>query len=80
MVLNDFIAKLPISVIAKTEITSKRVILPGVIKIDEFYANFADKIEANTLTTEKCIYLAAVHEQADYQTAISLLNSKIKYS
>ena len=71
--LNDYLAKLPKSVIAEIEITEERVMIPTTIKEDEFYGLFKNEIESEELTTEKAIYLAAVNVPKRTKSIPSLL-------
>lgn len=77
--LKDFIAKQPISVIIKTEITSKKVVLPVKIDPDAFHNKFQAEIESVNLTPEKAIYLASTSSKTEYIDSQSLLNSKLKF-
>lgn len=79
IMLNDFLAKQPIDVIIDTEITDTRVVLPIKVEPDGFYRLHKDDIESTDLTAEKSIYIGSTHTQRPYQSASSLLNSKIKY-
>lgn len=71
--LNDYLAKLPKSVIVDIEITDDKVVIPTKINEDEFYNLFKDEIEAETFTTEKAIYLASVNIPKRTKSIPSLL-------
>lgn len=71
--LNDYLAKLPKSVIAEIEITDEKVMIPTDIKEDEFYGLFKPQIESDTLTTEKAIYIGAVNVPKRTKSIPSLL-------
>lgn len=79
MSLKDFLAKQPIDVIVNTEITDERVVLPVKVDPDPFYKQFKAGIESTDLTPEKSVYVGSIHETQPYQSASSLLNSKVKY-
>lgn len=77
--LKDFIAKQPINVIIKTEITSNRVVLPVKVDPDAFHNKFQNEIESVNLTPEKAIYLASINGKKEYVDSTALLNSKLKF-
>lgn len=77
--LNDFLSKLPIDVIIKTEITDDIVEVPIAIDSDEFYNEFKTEIEDNNLTNEKCIYVSSLYQFKRPITAFDLLTYRIKY-
>ena len=77
--LNDFIAKLPLETIIQTEIEDNRVILPTIIDSKDFYKTFSTEIEAETLTTEKAIYVASTYSVKRMITTKDLLNSRLRY-
>lgn len=59
MKLKDFIAKLPIETIQKTNIYENKITLPTEVNKLDFYKNFKNRIEQNTLTNEKAIYVVS---------------------
>lgn len=77
--LNDFIAKLPITTIIQTEIENNRVILPAAIDSKDFYKTFSSEIDTDTLTTEKAIYVASTYPVKKMKTSKDLLNSQLRY-
>ena len=59
MELKDFIAKLPIETIQKTNIYENKITLPTEVNKLDFYKKFKNRIEQNTLTNEKAIYVVS---------------------
>lgn len=76
---NDFLSTQPLEVLSKTDITDERIMLPVKVDPDEFYGTFKDNIDVTTFTTEKAIYIAAMHEKETFKKSKDLLNSRIKY-
>lgn len=79
MTFNDYIAKQPIDIIINTKITDTTVRFPTMINTSEFYRQFKSEIESNTLTTEKCLYLASIFtsKHNKFINSIDLLNNKL---
>lgn len=77
--LKDFISKLPIDVIVKTEITDERVTLPTAIDALSFYKEFSKEVDDPTLTAEKAIYIASSHASASTPSYQELLNKKLVF-
>jgi len=59
MELKDYIAKLPIEIIQNINIYEHKITLPIEVNKIDFYKKFKNKIEQNTLTNEKAIYVAS---------------------
>lgn len=76
----DFISKLPIGVIVKTEILDNKITLPSKIDPIKFYQDFNTEIKASTLTTEKALFVCSMIEQTPFLSSRDLLNSKLKFT
>lgn len=79
MILKDFISKLPVDIIIKTEFLDNKITLPFNIEPSKFYKDFKDNIKANTLTDEKALFVCSMVEQTNFKTSIDLLNSKLRF-
>ena len=73
----DFLAKQPIDKIIKTIITDNKVAVPIKIDTKNFYKDFQQEIDQETLTTEKAIFLASLNSNSEMKTSIDLLNAKL---
>lgn len=71
--LKNFLSKLPLAVIADTEITDTSIKIPTKIDADEFTRQHRPQIETEGLTTEKAIHVASTHRPAEFKTATSML-------
>jgi len=80
MNLNDFIAKLPIEKIIKTEISDDKITLPVMIDPIKFYKDFKSVIKVNSLTSEKAIFAASLVDKQPYINSFSLLTSKMVFT
>lgn len=78
MELKDFISKLPLDKIIKTEITSKKITLPVNMNCEKFYKKFKSSIKSNTLTNEKAIFVSSTLKLNKYISPAELLKSKLK--
>lgn len=76
---NDFLAKQPIDVIVKTEITDTKVNLPVNVDSKSFYKEFSAAIENASLTTEKAIFIASQETKKPMTSVQDLLNKKIRF-
>ena len=72
--LKNFIAKMPIGVIAATVITDKKVKIPTNIDPTEFAKVNKPQVHAQTLTTEKAIHVASNHVPGKYVSSQDMLN------
>lgn len=75
--LKDFISKLPLDVIIKTELENNRVFLPSKIDPAAFYKEHKSEVNQNSLTEEKALYLAAMHEPKKYIPAETILMKRL---
>lgn len=72
--LKNFIAKMPIGVIASTVITDKKVKIPANVDPSEFDKVNKAQVHAQNLTTEKAIYVASSHVPGKYVSSQDMLN------
>lgn len=79
MSIKDFISKLPLETIIKTEILDNKVTLPVVIDPVEFYDEFSAEIKASTLTPEKALFVGCMTEQTKYKSSRDLLSSRLQF-
>lgn len=79
MVLNDFLAKLPIDKIIKTEILDNKITLPVEIDPVKFYKDFRTQIKVANLSPEKAIFAASLVDRRPYIDSLSLLTSKLVF-
>lgn len=80
MILNDFIAKLPIEKIIKTEILDNKITLPVEVDPTKFYKDFKAAIKVPTLSPEKAIFVASLVDRQPYIDSFSLLTSKLVFA
>lgn len=80
MILNDFLAKLPIDKIIKTEILNNKITLPVEVDSTKFYKDFKAQIKSSQLTTEKAIFVASLVNKQPYIDSFSLLTSKLVFT
>lgn len=71
--LKNFLSKLPLNTILGTEITPKKVKVPGSIDAKDFLRQHRDEIESDSLTTEKALHVGATHQPSEYKSASSML-------
>lgn len=76
MELKDFIAKLPIEIIQKTNIYENKITLPTEVNKLDFYKKFKNRIEQNTLTNEKAIYVVS-NSKSHLESINNILLKKI---
>lgn len=79
MELKDFVSKLPMDKIIKTEILDNKITLPANINITKFYKDFKTNIKVDTLTDEKALFTCANIEKGNYISSTDLLNSKLRF-
>lgn len=79
MILKDFISKLPIDIIVKTQILPSKIFLPTIVNNVKFYNTFSANINSSTFTDEKAIYIGSILEQRTYISAQDLLNSHLAF-
>jgi hypothetical protein len=79
MSLYDFISKLPIETLSKTELLEDKIVLPTDIDLEEFYGELSEQIDSDEFTDEKAIFIASEHLSDKYISARTLLTSKIKF-
>lgn len=79
MILNDFLAKLPIDKIIKTEILDNKITLPVDIEPNKFYKDFKDQIKVADFSPEKAIFVASLVDRQPYVDSFSLLTSKLVF-
>lgn len=79
MELNDFLAKLPIDKLIKTEILDNKITLPVEVDPIKFYKDFKDKIKIEGFSSEKAIFVANLIDRQPYLDSFSLLTSKIVF-
>lgn len=80
MILNDFLSKLPIEKIIKTEILDNKITLPVEVDSNKFYKDFKSQIKVNEFTPEKAIFVASLVELQPYVDSFNLLTSKLIFS
>lgn len=80
MILNDYLAKLPIEKIIKTEILDDKITLPVEVDSMKFYKDFRTQIKSDQLTPEKAIFAASLVEKQPYINSFSLLTSKLVFA
>lgn len=80
MVLNDFLAKLPIDKLIKTEILNNKITLPIEVDPIKFYKDFKSAIKVNDFTPEKAIFVASLIDRQPYIDSFGLLTSKIVFN
>ena len=80
MALNDFIAKLPIDKIIKTEILDNKITLPVEIEPNKFYKDFTNQIKVSELSPEKAIFVASLVDRQPYVDSFNLLTSKLVFA
>jgi hypothetical protein len=80
MLLKDFIAKQAIQVIVGTVLDPTTAKIPVSIDPKAFYRAFSDKIDADTLTDEKALYVASREPVAPMVTARDMLNSQLRFN
>lgn len=80
MILNDYLAKLPIDKIIKTEILDDKITLPVEVDSIKFYKDFKGQIKSNQFTPEKAIFVASLVDKQPYMDSFSLLTSKLVFA
>lgn len=80
MILNDFLAKLPIDKIIKTEILDNKITLPVEVDPNKFYKDFRSAIKVEQLSPEKAIFVASLVDRQPYVDSFSLLTSKLVFA
>lgn len=79
MILNDFLARLPIEKIIKTEILDDKITLPVEVDPMKFYKDFKAAIKVTDLSPEKAIFVASLVDKQPYVDSFSLLTSKLVF-
>ena len=80
MDLKDYIAKLPIEKIIKTEILDEKITLPVEVDPMKFYKDLKTAIKVTELSPEKAIFVASLVDKQPYIDSFSLLTSKLVFS
>lgn len=80
MTLKDYISKLPIEKILKTEILDDKITLPVKVDPNKFYKDFSSVIKTEDLSPEKAIFAASISDTQPYIDSRTLLMSKVKFS
>ncbi len=80
MSIKDFISKLPLDTIIKTEILDNKITLPAVINPVDFYSEFSAEIKAASLTTEKALFVCSMVEETGFKSSRDLLNSRLTFN